>query len=134
MAHITQSFLLVAYVVGNFLTFLKKWDFLFFPVTNTGCWSVPAALQANRHGIILGILYTIAWILFKTQCLVLLHGGEKQPHLISIINVLRSVNIGSFQQRFFLHTSTVEESTLLHSSNMVLYTTVCCCLKPPVQP
>lgn len=32
----------------------------------------------------------------------------------------------------FLHTSTADESTLLHSSNMVLYT--CYCLKTSIQP
>ena len=54
--------------------------------------------------------------------------------LIFNSNIPRLITIHNVEQLFFLCTSTIEESILLHSPNTVLHTTPCCCLKLVIQP
>jgi len=73
--------------------------FLLFPVTNAGSLIVLWASQVDTAYCLLGILCTIAWIPFKTQCLVR-WDPQEQPCLISIINVLGFVTLSNFQHLF----------------------------------
>jgi len=117
-------------LVGNFLIFLKQWGFVLYPIIkNMNLWA-PLALNANKTNktiiLSLGILSIMARITFQTHYLVRWN-PEEWPCLISIIKVLRFVNLRNFEQLlpspvlhcWRIYTSTLSQYSFINNMSLL---------------